>query len=146
QNAKSGLGREVLRRGGHVARPHDGRAMGLHIVLRSANSLSGVEHARPCLRISIVGNRQCCDAAYQAWSIAGIFPAATKQWQSPGVPEHDSNMRQVTIRPEVWMAYEDHWFGEPWTTPETVVMVHRNSESSRACICSVPPRETHYRV
>ena len=24
-------------------------------------------------------------------------------------------MRKVAIRPGVWMAYEDHWFGEPWT-------------------------------
>lgn len=39
-------------------------------------------------------------------------------------------MRKLEIRPGVWMAYEDHWFGEPWTVPETVVMVHGNSESS----------------
>ena len=30
--AKAGLGGEVLARGHHVARPHDGRAMGLHVV------------------------------------------------------------------------------------------------------------------
>jgi pimeloyl-ACP methyl ester carboxylesterase len=44
------------------------------------------------------------------------------------------------------MAYEDHWFGEPWTTPETVVMVHGNSESSRAWTCWVPHLARHYRV
>ena len=45
--------------------------------------------------------------------------------------ECDDNMRKLEIRPGVLMAYEDHWFGEPWTIPETVVMVHGNSESSR---------------
>jgi hypothetical protein len=30
QNAEAGLGREVLAGGHHVARPHDGRTMGLH--------------------------------------------------------------------------------------------------------------------
>jgi hypothetical protein len=33
-------------------------------------------------------------------------------------------MPKVEIRPGVEMAYEDHWFGKPWTVPETVVMVH----------------------
>ena len=55
-------------------------------------------------------------------------------------------MRKVEIRPGVSMAYEDHWFGEPWTTPETVVMVHGNSESSRAWTCWVPHLARHYRV
>ena len=44
------------------------------------------------------------------------------------------------------MAYEDHWFGEPWTVPETVVMVHGNSESSRAWTCWVPHLARKYRV
>jgi pimeloyl-ACP methyl ester carboxylesterase len=44
------------------------------------------------------------------------------------------------------MAYEDHWFGEPWIVPETVVMVHGNSESSRAWTCWVPHLARHYRV
>jgi len=55
-------------------------------------------------------------------------------------------MRKAAIRPAVWMAYEDHWFGEPWTAPETVVMVHGNSESSRAWTCWVPHLARHYRV
>ncbi len=55
-------------------------------------------------------------------------------------------MRKVTIRPGVAIAYEDHWFGEPWTTPETVVMVHGNSESSRAWTRWVPHLARHYRV
>src|SRR5205085_12012882 len=46
----------------------------------------------------------------------------------------------------VVMAYEDHWFGAPWTAPETVVMVHGNSESSRAWTQWVPHLAGHYRV
>jgi 3-oxoadipate enol-lactonase len=83
--------------------------------------------------------------------LPGRFPAATKQWQSPTVQEHSnkehsSDMRMVTIRPGVSMAYEDHWFGEPWTAPETVVMVHGNSESSQAWSRWVPHLARHYRV
>jgi 3-oxoadipate enol-lactonase len=44
------------------------------------------------------------------------------------------------------MAYDDDWFGEPWSTPETVVMVHGNAESSRAWTCLVPHLARHYRV
>jgi 3-oxoadipate enol-lactonase len=55
-------------------------------------------------------------------------------------------MHKVEIRPGVLMAYEDDWFGEPWTTPETVVMVHGNSESSRAWTCWVPHLAGKYRV
>src|SRR5262249_15689423 len=44
------------------------------------------------------------------------------------------------------MAYEDHWFGEPWTVPQTVVMVHGNSESSRAWAPWVPHLSGKYRV
>jgi len=59
---------------------------------------------------------------------------------------NNGDKRGVEIRPGVSMAYEDHWFGEPWTTPETVVMVHGNSESSRAWTCWVPHLARHYRV
>ena len=55
-------------------------------------------------------------------------------------------MRKVGIRPGAWMAYEDDWFGPPWTTPETVVMVHGNSESSRAWTQWVPHLAGKYRV
>jgi len=55
-------------------------------------------------------------------------------------------MQKVEIRREVWMAYEDHWFGAPWTTPETVVMIHGNSESSRAWTMWVPHLAGRYRV
>ena len=55
-------------------------------------------------------------------------------------------MHKVEIRPGVWMAYEDDWLGKPWTVPETVVMVHGNSESSRAWITWVPQLAGQYRV
>jgi pimeloyl-ACP methyl ester carboxylesterase len=54
--------------------------------------------------------------------------------------------RKVEIRPGVFMAYEDDWFGEPWTIPETVVMVHGNAESARAWTCWVPQLAGKYRV
>jgi pimeloyl-ACP methyl ester carboxylesterase len=55
-------------------------------------------------------------------------------------------MHRIDIRPGLTMAYEDHWFGPPWTTPETVVMVHGNSESSRAWTSWVPHLAGKYRV
>lgn len=55
-------------------------------------------------------------------------------------------MDKVEIRPGVTVAYEDDWFGPPWTVPETVVMVHGNSESSRAWTCWVPHLAGRYRV
>jgi 3-oxoadipate enol-lactonase len=55
-------------------------------------------------------------------------------------------LHKVEIRPGVRMAYEDHWFGRPWSTPETVVMVHGNAESSRAWTPWVPHLAGRYRV
>jgi 3-oxoadipate enol-lactonase len=55
-------------------------------------------------------------------------------------------MQKLEIRPGVWMAYEEHWFGDPWMVPETVVMVHGNSESSRAWTRWVPYLARKYRV
>jgi pimeloyl-ACP methyl ester carboxylesterase len=56
-------------------------------------------------------------------------------------------MQTIAIRPGVTIAYEDHFFGEPWTgTPETVVMIHGNSESSRSWAPWVPHLARHYRV
>jgi 3-oxoadipate enol-lactonase len=55
-------------------------------------------------------------------------------------------MHKIETRPGVTMAYEDDWFGPPWTVPQTVVMVHGNSESSRAWIPWVPQLAGRYRV
>jgi pimeloyl-ACP methyl ester carboxylesterase len=55
-------------------------------------------------------------------------------------------MNTVEIRPGVSIAYEDHCFAEPWTTPQTVVMVHGNAESSRAWTRWLPHLAGKYRV
>jgi len=55
-------------------------------------------------------------------------------------------MNKIEVRAGVTMAYEDHWFGEPWTSPAPVVMIHGNSESSRAWTSWVPHLARHYRV
>jgi 3-oxoadipate enol-lactonase len=73
-------------------------------------------------------------------------PATTKEEQNTFVEDRSTDKRKLEIRPGVWMAYEDHWFGEQWITPETVVMVHGNSESSHAWTCWVPHFARHYRV
>jgi len=62
------------------------------------------------------------------------------------MPPSGDDKAKLEIQPGVWMAYEDHWFGEPWIEPETVVMVHGNAESSRAWTCWVPHLARHYRV
>lgn len=59
---------------------------------------------------------------------------------------YSDNMRSIEVRSGLTMAYQDHWFGEPWTDPETVVMIHGNSESSRAWTAWVPHLARHYRV
>src|SRR5262249_5716367 len=55
-------------------------------------------------------------------------------------------MQTVAIRPGVTMAYEDHWFGDPWTRPEADLMLHGNAESSRAWTGWVPALAAKYRV
>jgi 3-oxoadipate enol-lactonase len=55
-------------------------------------------------------------------------------------------MPTIDLRPGLTMAYEDHWFGAPWTTPETIVMIHGNSESSRAWTQWVLHLAAKYRV
>ena len=55
-------------------------------------------------------------------------------------------MKSLEIRPGVSMAYEDHCFAPPWSSPQTVVMVHGNAESSRAWTGFVPHLVGKYRV
>src|SRR5258705_2754316 len=54
-------------------------------------------------------------------------------------------MTTVEIRPGVALAYEDDWFGPPWTVPQSVVMIHGNAESSRAWFAWVPRLAGRYR-
>jgi pimeloyl-ACP methyl ester carboxylesterase len=56
-------------------------------------------------------------------------------------------MRKVELTPDKRViAYQDDWFGERWITPETVVMVHGNAESSQAWTCWIPHFARKYRV
>jgi 3-oxoadipate enol-lactonase len=55
-------------------------------------------------------------------------------------------MQKIEVRPGVTLAYEDDWFGPPWTTPQAVLLVHGNSESSRAWTEWVPHLAGRYRV
>jgi len=55
-------------------------------------------------------------------------------------------MRQIDIRPGLSIAYEDDCFAAPWSTPDTVLLVHGNSESARAWTQWVPHLAGRYRV
>src|SRR5512140_1231558 len=55
-------------------------------------------------------------------------------------------MHHIKVRSGLSIVYDDHWFGEPWTVPETIVMVHGNAESSRAWTTWVPHLARYYRV
>ena len=55
-------------------------------------------------------------------------------------------MPAVDIRSGLSIAYQDDCFAAPWLTPEIVLLVHGNSESSRAWTCWVPHLAGKYRV
>ncbi|MGB6799720.1 MAG: alpha/beta fold hydrolase, partial [Xanthobacteraceae bacterium] len=57
-----------------------------------------------------------------------------------------AKMKNLEIRPGVAMAYEEHCFAPPWSSPQTVVMVHGNAASSRAWTGFVPHLVGKYRV
>jgi 3-oxoadipate enol-lactonase len=63
-----------------------------------------------------------------------------------GSVKESVTMLKAEIRPGVFMAYDDDWFGQQWLVPDTVVMIHGNCESSRAWSCWVPHLATKYRV
>src|SRR5258708_26793921 len=71
-----------------------------------------------------------------------LAPRPGSRHDPPGV----KRMHKIEIRPGVRIAYEDDGFGPPWTIPDTVVMVHGNSESSRAWTGWVPHLAGRYRV
>ena len=55
-------------------------------------------------------------------------------------------MPAIDIRPGLSIAYQDDCFAAPWSTPQTVLLVHGNSESSRAWTQWVPYLAGRYRV
>ena len=48
--------------------------------------------------------------------------------------------------PQEDMFYRDDWFGEPWRTPETAVLIHGNDESSVVWYAWVPRMAQEFRV
>ncbi len=55
-------------------------------------------------------------------------------------------MSEVRVDDSLTTYYEDDYFGEPWLTPETVLMIHGAGESSLAWYAWVPHLARHYRV
>ncbi len=55
-------------------------------------------------------------------------------------------MPSIRVEPSLELHYEDDYFGPPWRTPETVLMVHGVAESSAAWYAWVPALSPHYRV
>jgi pimeloyl-ACP methyl ester carboxylesterase len=52
----------------------------------------------------------------------------------------------IDIRPSLSIAYEDDCFAAPWSAPQAILLVHGNSESSRAWTQWVPYLAGTYRV
>jgi pimeloyl-ACP methyl ester carboxylesterase len=55
-------------------------------------------------------------------------------------------MPNAQIAPDLAMHYEIDDYTDPWTTPETVLLLHGNAESSTAWYAWVPHLARHYRV
>jgi pimeloyl-ACP methyl ester carboxylesterase len=55
-------------------------------------------------------------------------------------------MPEIQVESSLLMHYEDHYFGEPWLEPETVVMLHGAAESSLAWYAWVPHLARRFRV
>ena len=54
-------------------------------------------------------------------------------------------MTSIPIDPHQSLHYEDEYFGEPWVTPETVLLIHGAAESSKAWFAWVPHLARSYR-
>lgn len=54
--------------------------------------------------------------------------------------------RLATVRPGVRIAYEDDYFGAPWVTPDTIVLMHGVGEGARAWQQWVGPLAAEFRV
>jgi len=71
--------------------------------------------------------------------------SALSPTRCPYIPEKTGTCPPSTSAPGLSINYEDDCFAAPWTTPETVVLVHGNSESSRAWTQWVPYLAGTYR-
>src|SRR5262245_13707297 len=62
------------------------------------------------------------------------------------MPRRIEAMQTIDIRPGLSIAYEDDCFAAPWSTPQSVLLVHGNCESARAWTQWVPHLAGQYRV
>src|SRR5258708_25988571 len=110
------------------------------------------------IRRPAASSRSSCPKARPAGRATSSTPTAPAispwEWRSTSTcsrpkrraADRRDAMHKVEIRPGGWIPYEDDWFGQPWSVPETVGMVHGNSESSRAWVSWVTHLPAQYRV
>ena len=55
-------------------------------------------------------------------------------------------MPTLTIEHQVSLSYEDHCFADPWTEPETIVLIHGNGDSAESWYAWVPELSGRFRV
>src|SRR5262249_37726437 len=82
-----------------------------------------------------IGSREGCD-----------WYRISQTAHSQTVANVGDRMPAIDIRPGLTIAYQDDCFAAPWLTPEPVLLVHGNSESSRAWTQWVPYLAGCYRV
>jgi pimeloyl-ACP methyl ester carboxylesterase len=54
--------------------------------------------------------------------------------------------QSITLAPGLEVYYKEDWFGEPWTTPESVLFLHGNLELSDVWYGWVPRMGQHFRL
>jgi 3-oxoadipate enol-lactonase len=73
--------------------------------------------------------------------------AATPHRHSRRRPLIPGNAGQsITLSPGLQVHYKEDWFGEPWTTPETVLFLHGNLELGDVWFGWVPRMGQHFRL
>jgi pimeloyl-ACP methyl ester carboxylesterase len=60
--------------------------------------------------------------------------------------EAASGGQSITVDQGLQIHYKDDWFGEPWTSPETVLFLHGNLELGDVWYGWVPRMGQHYRL
>jgi pimeloyl-ACP methyl ester carboxylesterase len=72
-------------------------------------------------------------------ALAGTFASRTLRAQSLPVRSLEENYKEDLF-------YREDWLGEPWRTPEPVVLIHGNDESSVEWYAWVPRMAQEYRL
>jgi 3-oxoadipate enol-lactonase len=78
-------------------------------------------------------------------AVAGLFAGPRTLQAAANVEPKAAPMRQA-VRPGVVIAYEDDWFGPPWTAGEPTVLLHGVGESHVAWQQWVPILSPQFRV